>query len=235
MRETKLIFVEGLPGSGKSTAASWLAKRLQSTGREASLFLEHQPGHPLNVGGDNHPAGDTPGDVFFQSYTPASFIQESLERWQQFIGATIEGETIHVLDSYPYQNSVRVLLQLNADLERLKAYSAQVEALVAHLQPVLVYFSHQGSEYETQRFTQISEQRGKEWTEYVIDLVMRCPYAQARKLSGFEGILVFLREYHQLVNTLLKDSQIPRVILENCSDGWDGCYRRIEDFLGLWG
>ncbi len=233
MLDTKLIYIEGLPGSGKSTAASWLAKRLQSTGRKADLFLEHQPGHPLNVGGDSHPAGETPGDVFFQNYNPENFIQESFERWQRFLDAAIQDDAIYVLDSYPYQNSVRVLLQLNADLECITAYSAQIEALAAPVKPVLVYFSHQGSEYETQRFTQISEQRGKEWTEYVIDLVMHCPYAQARNLSGFEGILFFLREYHQLVHSLLQDSPIPRIILENCSDGWDGCYRRIEDFLGL--
>jgi len=232
MLDTKLIYIEGLPGSGKSTAASWLAKRLQSADREASLFLEHQPGHPLNVGGDNHPAGDTPGDVFFQHYNPENFIQESLERWQRFLGAAIQEDTIHILDSYPYQNSVRVLLQLNADLECITAYTAQVEALAAPLKPALVYFSQTDSEYAIRRFTQISEQRGKEWTEYVVDLVMRCPYAQARNLTGFEGILVFLREYHQLVTSLLKDSQFPRIILENCSDGWDGCYQRIEDFIG---
>ena len=57
MRNIRLIFVEGLPGLGKTTTASWLASRLPSQRLVVNLFEEHQLGHPLNVGGDLHPAG----------------------------------------------------------------------------------------------------------------------------------------------------------------------------------
>jgi hypothetical protein len=71
MRESKLIFVEGLPGSGKTTTAAWLASRLRSERVMVNLFLEHQPEHPLNVGGTLHPSGETSGEAFFQRYTTA--------------------------------------------------------------------------------------------------------------------------------------------------------------------
>jgi shikimate kinase len=48
MRETQLVFVDGLPGLGKTTTASWLASRLQSRQLATDLFLESQPGHPTN-------------------------------------------------------------------------------------------------------------------------------------------------------------------------------------------
>jgi thymidylate kinase len=114
MRDTKLIFVEGLPGSGKTTTASWLASRLAAERLMVNLFLEHQPEHPLNVGGNLHPSGATSGAAFFRRYAPASFVQERLQRWQAFVRAALQAEAVGVLDSDPFQNTVRVLLPLKA-------------------------------------------------------------------------------------------------------------------------
>jgi hypothetical protein len=85
MRDTQLIFVEGLSGSGKTTTAVWLDTRLHSERLRVNLWLEHQPEHPLNVGGTLHPSGDTTGEAFFQRYTSASFVHESLQRWHAFV------------------------------------------------------------------------------------------------------------------------------------------------------
>jgi hypothetical protein len=133
MRESKLIFVEGLPGSGKTTTAAWLASRLRSERVMVNLFLEHQPEHPLNVGGTLHPSGETSGEAFFQRYTPESFVHESLQRWQAFVRTAVQAEAISVLDSYPFQNTVRVLLQLHASPDGMRAYAGHVEALVLPL------------------------------------------------------------------------------------------------------
>ena len=38
MRDTKLIFVEGLPGLGKTTTASWLTARLRASFDPRGLF-----------------------------------------------------------------------------------------------------------------------------------------------------------------------------------------------------
>ena len=233
MRDTQLIFVEGLPGSGKTTTASWLAARLQSERLMVNLFLEHQPEHPLNVGGTLHPSGETTGETFFQRYTPASFVQESLQRWQVFVHAALQVEAISVLDSYPFQNTVRVLLQLNATPDCMRAYAGQVEALVMPLQPVLIYFTHRDLIHARHHLSHISAQRGKAWTDYVIELVTHCPYAMARHLEGFNGALAVLRDYKQLTDSLLRQSRRPRIVLEDCAGGWEGCYQQIEAFLGL--
>src|SRR5215510_3213401 len=142
MRDTQLIFVEGLPGSGKTTTASWLASRLQAERLLVNLLLEHQPEHPLNVGGTLHPSGETTGEAFFHRYTSASFVHESLQRWHAFVRDAVQTDAISVLDSYPFQNSVRVLLQLNATPDCMREYASQVEALVMSLHPVLIYFNH---------------------------------------------------------------------------------------------
>ena len=46
---TKLILVEGVPGSGKSTIAENIAQRFRSRGRFVDLYPEG-PGHPVDLG-----------------------------------------------------------------------------------------------------------------------------------------------------------------------------------------
>ena len=102
MLDTKLIYIEGLPGSGKSTAALVAGEAAAIHRSESRPF----PGTPARASPQcrwgQPPAGETPGDVFFQNYNPENFIQESFERWQRFLDAAIQDDAIYVLDSYPY-------------------------------------------------------------------------------------------------------------------------------------
>src|SRR6185437_8981735 len=65
--ETRLIFVEGLPGAGKTTTSTYIAERLRRKRLAVETWAEVEPDHPLNVGGALHPAGSTTGAGLFAS------------------------------------------------------------------------------------------------------------------------------------------------------------------------
>ena len=46
---TKLILIEGIPGSGKTTFAKKIAERYRNIGQQVNLYLEG-PGHPVDLG-----------------------------------------------------------------------------------------------------------------------------------------------------------------------------------------
>jgi hypothetical protein len=48
MTTSKLYIVEGIPGSGKTTTATWLAEKLNEQGKIANLYLEGDPKHPAD-------------------------------------------------------------------------------------------------------------------------------------------------------------------------------------------
>jgi len=91
----------------------------------------------------------------------------------------------------------------------------------------------EGGIHAFHNLSNISAQRGKAWTDYVVELVTHCPYAMARHLEGFSGALAVIRDYKLLTDSLLRQSHLPRIVLEDCSGGWEGCYQQIEAFLGL--
>ena len=119
-----MIFVDGLPGSGKSTTAEYVAGELEQRGIPCRLLREREADHPLNVGGDLHPSGRTTGARLFAAYSVRSFVEESRARWSVFVAEAMGSDRVNVLDSYPFQNSVRVLLQMDADPITLAAYQS---------------------------------------------------------------------------------------------------------------
>jgi hypothetical protein len=230
MRDTRLIFVEGLPGAGKSTTGEYLAASVQTAGIGARYLPEVQARHPLNVGGPLHPAGQTTGDELFRRYTVETYLAESLDRWRSFVTNSAEADTVHVLDSYPYQNAARVLLQLDAPTAVIQAYARDVETIAQPLEPVLIYLER-GMTPEAIGTT--ADTRGEAWTAYAVEVITNCPYAQHRQLSGPTGALAMLGIYHALVQDLMRTSVLPRLVLERCSEDWATCHQRMAEFLGL--
>lgn len=230
MRQTTLIFVEGLPGSGKSTTGRYLLARLQQAQVDAHLIAEVEPDHPLNVGGDLHPAGAVTGDELFRRYTVEDYIAESQDRWRAFVARVSGTATVHILDSYPFQNAARVLLQLDGSTEVIAAYAAEVQAVTRPLAPVLIYLQSSASPEALEAITHV---RGEAWTAYAIQVMTNCPYARRRQLTGASGAMAMLSAYNALLRQLLATSAVPRLELDGCSSDWQRCYGRIEEFLAL--
>jgi hypothetical protein len=225
-----VIFVDGLPGSGKSTTAEFVAGELARRGVPGRLLREREADHPLNVGGDVHPSGSTTGAWMFATYTVGSFVQESLVRWSEFAAEARESERVTVLDSYPFQNSVRVLLQMDVAPDALAAYQARVEETVAGLAPLLIYLDPGDAE---RSLRQIAQQRGPAWTDYAIAVITGCPYASSRGLLGMDGAVTLLGAYKQLLDELVERFSSPKLALTGCHRRWPKCHAMIRDFLGV--
>jgi hypothetical protein len=228
MLGTRVVFVDGLPGSGKSMTAEYIATELEQRGIPCRLLRERETNHPLNVGGDLHPSGSTTGARMFAEYSVGSFVEESLARWNAFVTQAMNSERVNVLDSYPFQNSLRVLLQMDADPVTLAAYQSSVEEAAAGLDPVLIYLDPGDTE---RTLRAIAEQRGPAWTDYAIAVVTECPYASSRGLQGLDGAVAILRSYKHLLDEAVARFPFPRLVLSDCHRRWQDCHAKIREFL----
>jgi hypothetical protein len=228
MLSTRIIFVDGLPGSGKSATAGYVGRELERRGISCRLLRERELDHPLNVGSELHPSGSTTGAQMFATYTVNSFVDESVARWNVFVAEAKGAQFVNVLDSYPFQNSVRVLLRLDADPVLLSTYQTRVEEKAAELGPVLIYLDAGDAERAVRG---IAEQRGPAWTDYMIAVVTDCPYATARHLQGMSGVIAIMQAYKQLLDKSVARFPFPKLVLSNCHRHWQDCHAKILEFL----
>jgi thymidylate kinase len=132
MIETKLILIEGLPGSGKSTTAHKLATLVTDAGLPCRHFLEWDPDNPISIGDEAHLA-----DVI-----ASSIIREGevLQQWQALAQAGSVVETVTIMESRFWQTTLMLMYAGGRSVEALLESNRQVMEAIQALQPALIYF-----------------------------------------------------------------------------------------------
>jgi hypothetical protein len=193
MPRPRIVFVDGLPGSGKSTAAQDIGRRCLDN----RIFLESHPSHPLLVG-----VPDEKGAAFahiHEVHSVASFGAAALERMSAFLGSADVGVPF-VFESHPFQSTVRVLMQLDAPEPVLMKFWSELQDRLKSADVRLLYFRENDPR---QAFMDIMRVRGTAWENYVIDAFNHYPWTKARGLSGIEGALKVIDQYSMLIERLL--------------------------------
>ena len=91
-----ILFIDGLPGSGKSTAAAAVGGHLS----DSLVFAETAPDHPLLVG-----APDQMGAAFAgidEIHSARSFAAAALKRLESFLESA-RHDIVYVFESHPIQ------------------------------------------------------------------------------------------------------------------------------------
>jgi len=216
----RVLFIDGLPGSGKSTAAKAIGDRL----RDSRVFAETDAHHPLLVG-----APDQMGAAFadiHETHSADSFAAAALGKLDAFL-ARAESSVLYVFESHPIQSTVRVLFQLNAPEPAISQFWSDLQDRLSPLQPRLIYF---GESDPLQAFSRTTEIRGPVWTRYLVEAFEKAPWMQARGLSGVEGGGEMFIAYAKLVDRLADAWRFPMLKLPARPEN----YQARTDALTKW-
>jgi hypothetical protein len=216
----KILFIDGLPGSGKSTAAAAVGERLPHT----RIFLETTPDHPLlPVATDR--MGAALADIH-ETHSWESFAAASFGKLEAFL-ASAEGDVLYVFESHPIQSTFRVLFQLDAPQAAILQTWSDLQDRLAGAQPRLVYFEESNP---LQALRGIAQRRGSAWKRYLIEAIGQSPWMRARGLSAAEGVDRWLAEYAELSDRLAKSWRFPMLRLAARPEN----YERRTDALIKW-
>ncbi|HEU0003729.1 MAG TPA: hypothetical protein VFQ36_22675 [Ktedonobacteraceae bacterium] len=219
MRNTKFIFVEGIMGSGKSTTAWFLVEYLQKSDTAAQFMSE---GGYLRVALDlPHPNG------VWLDVTVEEYIELSLRKWHTFAREAQQSTTVTACDGLLFHGNMTDLMLMNAPIEMLHSYVAQVIEIVSDLNPVIIYFSHPDI---TRALRQICKARGSEWEAYQVNWKVLSPYGAQRSLHGFDGLVQLYQSYYALCNDIFTQLTLPKLAIRNEGD-WTRYYEEILAFL----
>ena len=217
---TQILFIDGLPGSGKSMATEAVGRHLS----HSRVLLETAPHHPLLAATPDR-MGAAFADIH-EIHSWDSFAAAALGKLESFL-KTAGCNVLYVFESHPIQSTVRVLFQLDAPQTTILQFWSDLQDRLEFVQPRLIYFQENNP---LQAVKDIARKRGSAWESYLIEALKRSPWMHARALSGAEDVYKMLVEYANLIDRLAGLWRFPMLTLPARPDN----YRRRTDALIRW-
>ena len=231
MRDTKLVLFEGIPGSGKSTAAGRLHRACAQLGLPNQWWYEETKGNPLHTYHDWPSMDRELGDIFSgDAARRGKVVESTLARWETLGTALADGRELGILDGMLLGSLTWTLFPAGAPEEEITAYLAEAERRVAPAKPCLVYL-RQPSPADVVR--RVAERRGSGWAEGKAKQYGGLPYSKARGYTGLDGLVAYWEDYQRLADRLFERSALTKHLVTVDPDDWESSWRQIADFLML--
>ena len=195
----QILFIDGLPGSGKSMAA----KAVGGSIPDSRIFAETAPNHPLLVGTPDR-IGLAFSDIH-EIHSADSFAAAALKNLEHFLESA-RHDVLYVFDSHPIQSTVRVLFQLDATQTMILQFWSDLQDRLTVVQPRLIYFQECNP---LQALKEINRKRGPAWESYLVEAFGQSPWMRARALSGIEGADQMIVAYADLIDQLAERWRFP--------------------------
>jgi thymidylate kinase len=214
MIDTRLILIEGIPGTGKSTTAQWLAHEMVKRSIDSDWFMDEHRDHPVNV----------------SARTTDEFVQNTLENWTNFADKQLLENSVVVLDGSLFSRCIHDLLPRDEPDDRIVAIMRKILHIARLLNPVIVLFTQTDLD---KSFLHTLDQRGKVWSDSMVEAMENSAYAHNRQIGGVEGLTQFYEHFMRLTWRVLREEQVNRIEILDGQDDWPGTYQKILDFLVL--
>lgn len=217
-QQTRLILVEGVPFTGKSTTSEYVATQLNLNGYSAHWVSE---------------------GMMLQDYFPyvlavldrTQIVSETALRaeWRAFVERVQTETAIFVVDSALSYAAVDPLLMEDRPRAAILAELRQIAELCAPLQPRVI---HLVGDVEQLVPASIAE-RGEGWQKHIVEQAEATPYQQARGRTGVAGATSLQLDSQELLRVVLAQDGWSTLTLDVSASDRSTHQRAILDFLGL--
>jgi thymidylate kinase len=218
----QLIVIDGISGSGKTTACRWLEQELRQRHVTTHVVYEEDVPHPLHWwqywDGSQHQAPN------FDRVSSATYIERSLERWRQFISDISNSDDVVIIEGVVYCLAVWFFLQGDTASQHITEYVQQVEAIMTPIAPLLIYLREDNLAEHTRK---VWNNRGPVVEQELIENMERTRYFRHHKLRGFEGVIALLHDTQSLTDNLFAKHQIDKLAIEITQSNWEFSYQQI--------
>jgi hypothetical protein len=212
----RIVFVEGVPGSGKSTMAEKLCASAVASGLDARWYLEESHDHPV------HPKSS-------QALKSSDrFADECLRAWSNFVEKSKGNGTLHILEGSAFQSTVRFMMEKR--LAGIEHYYRCFEEIVRRLEPRMVYL--RPCDVVTHS-AHVCALRGDGWSTKVSGYLARTEYSVHHGLSGLDGMHLFWDDYAQRCDRLVANTSIPTKTISVVQGEWERQLVEANTFLEL--
>lgn len=210
-KQKKLIIIDGIPGSGKTTTASRIFEQLSLAHINTRCFLEQEDNHPLLVPGLDF-------DSFDNEAATDLFIQLLASSFSEFVQTRLnEPEEVTIIESVLFQDAISLAHLNGMKQEKLLELCSVLLAILEPLNPALIYY-YQVDVEKQWRF--ICSVRGNEWGP--VSMHTDEDFKQAAEVWG---------NSQSFVRTVIDKWGVPKLIIENSDYLWSEYDHLIHEFV----
>ncbi len=230
MIDTKLILIEGVPCSGKSTTAEKLAMDILAEGIQADCYLEWSEDNPIDIGEENDLAGIIT--------TTRSREADLFRQWDDFVKGVMQKNAVNIIESRLWQTHGMYLF-LSGHSEQVVLESArQLTAIIAELSPVLIFLAPKDIERLHVKVTKEKNQKWREagregsWEEWGNRVYERQEWFTRRALTS-KAMARFFDEWASIADRLFQEFPFEKIKIEDPQMDWERTMDQIRDFIGI--
>lgn len=213
---SRLVLVEGLPFSGKSTLSEFLAEQMTLNGiaaewvSEGTMLSRYFPGVMHGLEEERPPQ-------------PAELRWE----WSAFADTVAAAGRTVVMDSALSYAAVHPLVWLNLPNEAIHRHLRAIRAICQPLNPKVI---HMLVDPAIALPASILE-RGEVWRDHIVGQSDSNPYQKAKGLTGLDGAIQLGRECQELTCETLESWDT--LSLKVTGGDWPALWQQALSFLGL--
>ena len=215
MAASRLILVEGMIGSGKTTTAGRLGDWLSGRGEDVRAFDEGAADHPVRTRRvDELLAVPAPGD-------PGAY---SASQWRRLADRCRRREQTVILESIFLQNSVMPAFVDGAPAAAVNQICAEIQRQAAPAEPFLVYLRPTDIAAAIAR---THRTRGEPWSSRNLAFVEDSPWARHRNLRGLDAVVQLYQAWEPVVSQLYDGYPFPKLTVPDPHHDWPATVRVI--------
>lgn len=230
MRDARLVLLEGMPGSGKSSMAHALQRRLAALEAPHRWWYEGEQGHPLYTFSDWKSMDAWIGELCSgDAQRVEAAVAVTLSQWRRLGEVLAAREEVVLFDGMLYGHVGWTLFAGDAPAETIREYVAAAEEAVEPMGALLVYLRPDDVRRAVERIT---ERRGQGWRDRKVAQTAGYAYCKRRGLGGFDGMVRFWEDFRDLTDDLFARSRLSKRRIANDAGEWEAYEREVWELLG---
>ena len=215
MAASRLILVEGMIGSGKTTTAGRLGDWLSGRGEDVRAFDEGAADHPIRTRRvDELLSVPAPGD-------PGAY---SASQWRRLADRCRRREQTVILESIFLQNSVMPAFIDGASAATVDQICTEIQRQAAPAEPFLVYLRPTDIAAAIAR---VHQARGEPWSSRNLAFVEGSPWARRRNLRGRDAVVGLYQAWEPVAARLYDRYPFGKLMVPDPQQDWPAAVRRI--------
>ena len=217
----KLILIEGLFGSGKTTAAKNISIKLSEKGLNVKYYLEASQENPVGLKMSLEEADNTIKATTLKSYPYCTWENLSIERDSYMI---IEARLIQNSSFWAMLNGEKVSNCVDIPQNILNSIPTDIDVK-------LIAFKQSSPE---RHINEVIGERKKEhphWLPYICNLFENQRWSKINNCSGYSGFLEAQIEWSKLFPTIVDNLTCNKLVIIDPDANWDKTISKINNYL----